>query len=1326
MDDNLKPNLQRRLRYVHEGFKKAKMQMQSSLPYDYSIDEVCKNEKDILMTSDQLVIIFGEPGLGKTFLFEKLEKSLKEDSFTAKLVLLRNGFSEVRKITESSENNEHYFLFDGFDELSEHDVIDFIKIIKDLNEKSRNAKVYISSRKSFIEKHEDLFSGLNPKYYELERFTESEILNFMRDFNLSSETIEKVYGYICELTGSQTLSVPRYLNYFCQFLRERADNVFPKLHEIFNDVVKRALKKESSEAQLRMHTHMVERVLAKLALVMQIHQVVSISPEDLITFFDTVSSELKSYCISSDSFLVFSEKLLQFNGHQYTFYNREIQEYLASTELSCFPEPRRAIFTLCFDSQSKMIKPFWLNCLKFFFDKHNDLFLDMTLYLLSLTERNGKVIYTVEDSYWKIAPQDVKKEGIHFKEGQVKYFFERTFNYFNSIHCYLDSGIIPSLVCIYDTTYEDIVNKWISESNEGSDNVKLINIARLIGGLSGKHGPTIPKDEWKNWLLELVQNKIHDEKFSSAVSEALYALQHFKDESIIKIAAEIVQSNNNKGIGEALINLCLKINKEHESSIKLFLILLEKNYFSAFTALTQCRNEENIVKIINAVTNDRRLLINLLKQISSSSQNSSTSLFHQLFTGKVDKKSLLECLPAFIEKMIRSLGENCVVQSGDSLYQLCQSFSDHNEYILLDVISRIKDEVISHEEVTIAQGLSYFVSQKNFEIIKKSNYQNLSENFFKLLQYYIECRSNVNKLNPVDTEPQSISHDSEIFQSIKDNQFEISKDSLNKLKNSLKSLINDGIMLSADHKESCLQFIEKNIFNAINPDKAKIKSADNGGFWISDDLSIFGLGIQIYDLLDKNKDIDRVRYLSYLPFAFPEENEILCRKIDSLSQEESIELVKKYSNEEALRKYKIKNLITASKLLKREDIFKFFPEFIKDSVIDPDNKVELITALVSCNYFDEKLIELRDDQSICNNSKIVECINDYLINRYHSLEAAKSRAEEIISRSAIIPDNSDIVFSHPSEIEIEILDKKFAHPLLIASDPKLKSIYIYILEESFKLLSKNEGYSRYVKYLWDIVIQYTKNLVIYRSYRPLADLEQTVEKHLNVQQSHWILYKFAEVRSYYSQMLAAPSSFINSVMQYNNLIEAIVTPVNSDFELSQYIKEVLEKDLSFWINETGRKVIQNILDESNKQHEVALARHLEIIILDSLNKNRHCNYNFTVIREPQLSNDQRVDLLISYGFIGPCLIELKLCSNSDMKAKDLSTTKSYGNVQNYMKGYSCTHGFFVVLIDEELNSQQREKIKNCYSKIEGLSIYIFKLSRCQKEVLRKSNSVNPF
>ncbi len=64
-------------------------------------------------------------------------------------------------------------------------------------------------------------------------------------------------------------------------------------------------------------------------------------------------------------------------------------------------------------------------------------------------------------------------------------------------------------------------------------------------------------------------------------------------------------------------------------------------------------------------------------------------------------------------------------------------------------------------------------------------------------------------------------------------------------------------------------------------------------------------------------------------------------------------------------------------------------------------------------------------------------------------------------------------------------------------------------------------------------------------------------------------------------------------------------------------------------------------------------------------------------REVQLHDDRRLDLLISYGFVGPIMLELKLLHNPEIT--NASKRKDYKDkIKKYLLGTSSEHGFYLV------------------------------------------------
>ena len=105
-------------------------------------------------------------------------------------------------------------------------------------------------------------------------------------------------------------------------------------------------------------------------------------------------------------------------------------------------------------------------------------------------------------------------------------------------------------------------------------------------------------------------------------------------------------------------------------------------------------------------------------------------------------------------------------------------------------------------------------------------------------------------------------------------------------------------------------------------------------------------------------------------------------------------------------------------------------------------------------------------------------------------------------------------------------------------------------------------------------------------------------------------------------------------------------------------------------------------------------------------------FEVNITREPQLLDDKRTDFLVSYGFIGPILLEVKLSTNRDLvgSQKKLENKPSYKSLSQYMKGYSVPFGIFLVFDNEKRTKRSDKwethfkKIRNAYQKIDNVTV----------------------
>lgn len=85
--------------------------------------------------------------------------------------------------------------------------------------------------------------------------------------------------------------------------------------------------------------------------------------------------------------------------------------------------------------------------------------------------------------------------------------------------------------------------------------------------------------------------------------------------------------------------------------------------------------------------------------------------------------------------------------------------------------------------------------------------------------------------------------------------------------------------------------------------------------------------------------------------------------------------------------------------------------------------------------------------------------------------------------------------------------------------------------------------------------------------------------------------------------------------------------------------------------------------------------------------------------------------MITYGFLGPILIELKLTSHSEMavRVSTLRSQESYKSLQQYISSFRPTHSVFLVLDNKTRTartpwSKHLKNIREAYENIESVKV----------------------
>ena len=101
------------------------------------------------------------------------------------------------------------------------------------------------------------------------------------------------------------------------------------------------------------------------------------------------------------------------------------------------------------------------------------------------------------------------------------------------------------------------------------------------------------------------------------------------------------------------------------------------------------------------------------------------------------------------------------------------------------------------------------------------------------------------------------------------------------------------------------------------------------------------------------------------------------------------------------------------------------------------------------------------------------------------------------------------------------------------------------------------------------------------------------------------------------------------------------------------IQKIIDEDLREWVEFEGA---YRFIEQSTGKQETMIQKTIKTQFENALLKRGFRNVG--IIREPQLLDDIRPDFLISYGFVGKVIVEIKRVSNEQV------TNRSKRRIQN--------------------------------------------------------------
>ena len=305
-----------------------------------SIDELLK---------DDFVCIVGDPGIGKSRLLDEIKShSSKKNIHSCKASEFKN---------EPISKDIEYYIIDALDEVEGDTFYSTLQQIKDYKEKNPNSKVLFTCRKHYVASYKNHFASCNDLIYvELCRLRDEDVMEVV---NKCSEITRASVANNSKL--KELLTIPRYLTFFEEY--EEQKGAISNISELFEYIISRsilnAIEARHNDSKNDNFKILIQRVLEKVAFIMEISRKDQISKDELYTILDGTKGNMAQMLIANFDLLFFESRILKDTNGILQFENTELQEYLAAKELCRHDNIESILYDIAVQKDLKHIHLNW-------------------------------------------------------------------------------------------------------------------------------------------------------------------------------------------------------------------------------------------------------------------------------------------------------------------------------------------------------------------------------------------------------------------------------------------------------------------------------------------------------------------------------------------------------------------------------------------------------------------------------------------------------------------------------------------------------------------------------------------------------------------------------------------------------------------------------------------------------------------------------------------------------------------------------------------------------------------------------------------------------
>lgn len=1219
----------------------------------------------------------------KVFVEENFEKYVNSNNLVSEDEIVDCQYIKTEKFALT--NSEDVLIcFDALDEIQLgekfSDLIHGLQIfIKDYDK----CNIFISCRTHHFRKYSNILNKFEFIFSKLFKFGFDQIQSFLEKDISDKIKTGQVIDNLSVSNRDTILAIPRYLYIFAKLIKERGVEEILKLNrtDLFELFIYEKLDKEEKKSGIP-NKDIIKRVLEKLALIMEIYQTNILTKEELLTFFDNIRSNICNALVQTSSLQIFYDKsLVKDNIDHIQFENTEFQEYLAAKELSRIAKSEQALYDLAIETELKEVIPSWFNTLSFFIE------LDIHKLKQFLELGKHKPNSVQDKEYHKLLTQ-VKTERLD--QETKKEIFDYVFNYYQHESMWIEYEIAEKLAFYYEpSSLQLILNNLDGRRSRGEIlRIKRVNVLRIVMCLfKYQRLTTGERGSLKKRLVSLMKSCE-----SSLQSDIIIALKYSKDFPLIISLLNHYDTDHESNL-EHLILTLNDIQPNSEESLKYFIEGTKKKVISSRHGLYNVTGSNLIETIIEKLIEDDLFLNQFLYFESIFKEEEERRLITNI------KKAINEALLCKIEDLIIKIYKNYdYYKACDSKYirKLLAVLKENKTNALFSILKKIKENKILFKNSRFYTCLSIFINESNIEqFFKEIQKLEGGKEFALGLFFNMPCESQIYEKGrsyfPEEYEKyekKCQEHQTQIGNAALDNEIKIYDKFKVKLGDKesgfywdvFRYYINHAANLDNVISNENIERLKKLVFNILknNPLDSQLNITNrNGGstsYTMQEHIHVFNecLGIAKkngWDLKNYQQNL-----INYIPFAYYQDLKLIFECVEDVNTLDINPLLAVYTKrQDDLGVFMPISFIEACDNYKLTSAVPILKEFILNQDLLLQDRRKALTTYVKLNPSQKDFTKIiRDLKEV----ELCEEVNEILIEKFNDKKAIEWRIDEIKKR-AFKHERKFGTTEYVSKEVSELHRKEFADPLLNIENNKYVDDYYKLLEYSFGLIKKDNQYWEYVRYIWDIVCGYFYNLRIDKKYEYITVLEQYIYEKAGEKGANWFKYRLLKLKREYSANISKPDNILTCIQKYNKIVDNVYLKLKTDDDLIELVKNSINNDLKKFVEDEGYyRVIEKAVGSQEELIQKTLKTQLENVLLKKGLRGTD------ILREPQLADDKRIDFLISYGFLGPVLLEIKRTSNEEIhnqKKREAYKPK----LKQYVSGFNSVFGYFLIFQTSE-------------------------------------------